>query len=190
MPAEDPPIPSIRTARLELVSMTMPFMRALLARDLDAAAREIDAVLPDDMPGDLENFLRYRMGQLEVDPSIRQWLGRAMVLVDAAGTRRVIGTLGFHGPPDEHGRLEVGYRIEPEYRRQGYTSEAVRALFEWAAAEHGIHRFVASVRPDNEASLALVTGFGFVQTGSQMDEIDGLELVFEAAWPAPASRAR
>ena len=47
---------------------------------------------------------------------------------------------------------------------------------------------IASVRPDNEASLGLVRGFGFVQTGTQMDDIDGLELVLEAEWP-PAEAA-
>ena len=52
----------------------------------------------------------------------------------------------------------------------------------------GVHRFVASVRPDNEASLGLVAGFGFTQTGTQMDDIDGLELVMEAVWP-PAEQA-
>jgi len=105
-----------------------------------------------------------------------------MVLADSGGARRVIGSIGFHGAPDEQGRLEVGYRIEPAYRRKGYTREAVRALFDWAATEHGIHRFLASIRPDNEPSLALARGLGFERIGEQMDEIDGLEYVFEAAW--------
>jgi len=35
------------------------------------------------------------------------------------------------------------------------------------------------VSPDNEPSLNLVRKLGFAQTGSQIDEIDGLELVFE-----------
>ena len=56
-------------------------------------------------------------------------------------------------------------------------------MFDWAATEHGIHRFIASVRPDNEASLGLVRSYGFVQTGTQIDEVDGLELVMEAPWP-------
>ena len=178
-----PPIPTIRTPRLELVHLSIPVMRALLARDLAAAELGIGAAIPEGFPDHLDHFLRYRLAQLGADPSILPWLARAMVLTDATGVRRVIGTLGFHGAPDEQGRLEVGYRIEPEYRRQGFTREAVRAMFEWAATEHGIKRFVASIRPDNEASLGLVAGFGFVLIGTQMDEIDGLELVFETAWP-------
>jgi RimJ/RimL family protein N-acetyltransferase len=184
----DPAIPIIRTPRLDLVHLSIPAMRALLARDVAAAEREIGAAIPEGFPDHLDHFLRYRLAQLDADPTILHWLARAMVLTAADGSRRVIGTIGFHGAPDEQGRLEVGYRIEPEYRRQGYTREAVRAMFDWAAAEHGIQRFVASIRPDNAASLGLAAGFGFAQTGTQMDEIDGLELVLEATWP-PGSTA-
>lgn len=167
--------------------MSLTFMHALVAHDLVAASREIGAEVPSDMPDDLVNFLRFRVVQVEADPALVQWLGRAMVLTDEAGKRRVIGTIGFHGAPDDQGRLEVGYRVEPEFRRRGFALEAINALFDWAAREHGIHRFIASISPSNEASLALTAGLGFSQTGSQMDEIDGLELVFEADWP-PAGR--
>ena len=163
--------------------MTPAFMEALLAGDTTRAGREIDAMVPENLRDHLEDFLRYRLAQVRVDSSIRPWLGRAMVLTDDSGTRRVIGTIGFHGPPDDRGRVEVGYSVQPAYRRRGFAREALKAMFDWAAAEHGIRRFVASVSPTNDASLALVRGFGFVQTGEQMDEIDGLELVLEADWP-------
>jgi [ribosomal protein S5]-alanine N-acetyltransferase len=164
--------------------MSLAFMRALLEHDKAAASAELGADVSGAMSDDLEHFARHRLAQMEADPSIQQWLARAMVRTEPDGRRHAIGTIGFHGPPDERGRLEVGYRVEPDYRRQGYTSEAVRALFDWAAAEHGIRRFVASVSPANEASLALIRGFGFTQVGEQMDEVDGLEYVFEAPWPA------
>lgn len=167
--------------------MSIPLMRALVARDVAAAEREIGAAIPEGFSDHLDHFLRYRLAQLDLDPTILGWLARAMVLTDDAGTRRVIGTIGFHSAPDDQGRLEIGYRIEPEYRRRGLTREAVRGMLDWAANVHGVHRFIASVRPDNEASLGLVRGFGFVQTGTQMDDIDGLELVLEASWPRSES---
>jgi GNAT superfamily N-acetyltransferase len=179
----DPPVETIRTPRLELVSMTIACMRALAAHDLGGASRESGAIIPAGLDEDLADFLRYRLAQVDADPSIRQWLGRLMILTDEKGTRWAIGTIGFHGPPDEKGRLEVGYRVEAPHRRQGYAREAVRAMFDWAATKHGIHRFIASVSPTNEPSLQLIAGFGFAQTGSHVDEIDGLELEFETDWP-------
>ena len=163
--------------------MTVPFMQALAAHDFAGAELAIGARVPPWLANQLENFLKFRLAQLAVDPTIREWLGRAMVVSHGEGVRAVIGSIGFHGPPDAEGRLEVGYSVDPNYRRQGYAREAVEALFNWAHHEHGIDRFVASISPDNEPSLRLARGFGFVQVGSQIDEIDGLELVFETKWP-------
>jgi RimJ/RimL family protein N-acetyltransferase len=163
--------------------MSIPFMRALAAEDVEAAGREMDADLPPDITEDLADFLRYRLAQLDLDPSIREWLGRAMVLTHEDGRREVIGTIGFHGPPDEQGRLEVGYRVQAGHRRRGYAREAVLALFDWAHRARGVSRFIASISPTNEPSLSLTRSLGFVRTGEHMDEIDGLEHVFEADWP-------
>ena len=115
------------------------------------------------MPDDLVNFLRYRLAQLDVDPSIRQWLGRAMVLADEAG--RAAGRSARSAStarPTRTGRLEVGYSVEPEFRRRGFAREAVRAMFDWAAPSHGIRRFIASISPTNERVAARsIAGFGF-----------------------------
>lgn len=159
--------------------MSPRFMRLLLARDVQGAADEIGASVPVDLADRLDNFLQFRIVDLTEDPSAQPWLGRAIVLTDGDGERRIIGSAGFHSPPGADGRVEVGYRVEPGYRRQGVATEVVRAMFDWAAREHGVTRFRASVSPGNEASLAVVRGFGFRQTGVQVDDIDGEELVFE-----------
>ena len=167
--------------------MSLEFMRLLLARELDAAAEEIGASIPPDMPDRLDNFLQFRIADLEIDATAQPWLGRAIVLTDDDGTRHAIGSAGFHAPPDADGRVEIGYRVEPAYRRQGVATEVVRTLFDWAARQHGVTRFRASVSPNNVASLAVIRGFGFRQVGVQIDDIDGEELVFELDGWAVAS---
>jgi ribosomal-protein-alanine N-acetyltransferase len=174
------PIP---TARFELVSMSMAFMQALVARDLMAAQAEIGAIVPDNMPDTLDHFLEYRIADMIADPTLQPWLGRVIVLVEDDGTRRIIGSCGFHAPPGPDGRVEIGYRVEPEYRRTGVASEVVRALFDWAHRQ-GVDRFRAAVSPDNIASLAVIGRLGFRQTGVQVDDFDGEEIVFELdGWP-------
>lgn len=163
--------------------MSLAFMRHLLDRDVAAAEAEIGAIVPPDFPDTLDNFLQFRIPDLTSDPSAQPWLGRAIVLTDDDGTRRIIGSAGFHAPPGDDGRVEVGYRVEPAYRRQGVATEVVRALFDWAHAQ-GVDRFRASIAPDNVASLAVIARSGFRQVGVQIDDIDGLELVFERdGWP-------
>jgi RimJ/RimL family protein N-acetyltransferase len=171
-------VPAIRTERFELVSMSLRFMRLLQARDLTAAAAELGAAIPPSLSDQLDQFLQFRIADLSEDPSAQPWLGRAIVIEDGAG-RHVIGTVGFHSPPDGDGRVEVGYRVEPAYRRRGVATEVVRALFTWAAREHGVTRFRASTAPDNTISQAVLAKLGFRQVGTQLDDVDGLELVFE-----------
>jgi ribosomal-protein-alanine N-acetyltransferase len=42
------------------------------------------------------------------------------------------GLVGFKGLPDEIGRVEIGYILDPAFHGQGYMTEAVRALIDWA----------------------------------------------------------
>lgn len=109
-------------------------------------------------------------------PASEPWLVRAIVRKE---DNKMVGHIGFHGPPDDDGIAEIGYTIEAEHRRRGYALEAIEALLDWARQIHGVTRFRASVGPWNEPSLALVRKLGFVQTGVQWDDRDGEELVFE-----------
>jgi RimJ/RimL family protein N-acetyltransferase len=170
-------VPPVTSHRLDLVSMSPEFMHLSLAGDLLRASEVIGAELPEHWPGRTGRAMRYRLVQLDADSTEQPWLLRAMVV--RTPVRRVIGHIGFHAPPDARGALEIGYTVEPPHRRQGYAFEAAQALFAWAKREHGIHRFIASIAPTNEASLALAHKMGFHQTGSQWDDEDGEELVFE-----------
>jgi RimJ/RimL family protein N-acetyltransferase len=182
----DMTVAPIRTERFELVSMSLRFMHLLVDRELAAAEAELGASVPPDLPDQLDSFLQFRIGDLTADPTAQPWLGRAIVLTEPDGTRRTIGTVGFHSPPDEDGRVEIGYRVESDFRRQGVATEVVKAMFDWAY-ERGVDRFRASIAPDNVASLAVAAKFGFRQVGVQIDDIDGEELVFDLdGWPPAA----
>jgi hypothetical protein len=60
-----------------------------------------------------------RLEQLAADASEQPWLLRAII---AATPRRVVGSVGFHAPPDDHGRVEIGYEIVASERRRVGTS--------------------------------------------------------------------
>ena len=98
----------------------------------------------------------------------------------------MVGHIGFHtGPapaylePYSPGGIEVGYSVFPSYRRRGYAREACVALLRWAADERGVERFVMSIQPSNVPSLSLAASLGFVRIGSHIDEVDGVEDIFE-----------
>ena len=172
---------SILSDRLELVSMSPDVVEALLAGRSDEAAESIGGVLADGWPGGHEGFFRLRLEQMRRDPSLQPWLVRALVLREG---RDVVGHAGFHGPPGANGKrdpeaVELGYEVFQAFRGRGLATEAATALIGWARDEHDIRRFIVSIAPSNDPSLAIAAKLGFVQTGEQWDEEDGLELVFE-----------
>jgi RimJ/RimL family protein N-acetyltransferase len=176
---------TISAERLDLPSLAADQLQALLEGHVAMVERSIGAAIPHEWLEQSHGLMALRKRQMQEDPGVQRWLLRPIVL--RRGEHRVIGTINFHGPPDERGMVEVGYSLLPEYRGRGYAIEAVRALFDWAELDPLVRVFRASVAPDNERSLHLIAKLGFVQVGEQIDPEDGLELVFEkparAGWP-------
>lgn len=154
-------------------------MRALVEGDLELASSLTGIRLSPFLASEECTWLwRVRLAQAAEDPSSAHWVARAAV---AEPGGQVVGHAGFHGPPDECGTVEVGYTVDPAFRRRGYARAMVRALLAWARNEEGVRTVRASIGPGNEASLATIRPFGFERTGEQWDEEDGLEIVHELA---------
>jgi RimJ/RimL family protein N-acetyltransferase len=165
------------THQIRFVEVSRATMSALLADDLATARAESGVELgPLFIDEDSKWLWNFRLKQLEADPEAAAWIVRAVV-TEPDGV--VIGHGGYHGPPDDRGMVEVGYTVDPAYRRRGYATAILAALLERAGSEPAVRVVRASISPDNAASLATIAKFGFTQVGDQWDEEDGLELLFE-----------
>ena len=80
-----------------------------------------------------------RVWEIRADQVVKDPASAAWVTGDRLGPRArlAVGRAGYHGPPDDDGMVEVGYSIDPQYRRQGYARAALRALLARAEAEPG-----------------------------------------------------
>ncbi|HUR14476.1 MAG TPA: GNAT family N-acetyltransferase [Mycobacteriales bacterium] len=164
----------IETERLTLHPLPAVLVARLVEGDVAAAqALALPYEITEETFADDAGVLARRHTQLTADPTQEPWLLHAAVL---RGSRQVAGRIGFHAPPDEHGVVEVGYSVAPNHRKQGLATEMVAGMLGWAA-EQGAVACLASVSPDNVASLATVKRLGFVKVGEQIDEEDGLEWV-------------
>ncbi|MET7735650.1 GNAT family N-acetyltransferase [Streptomyces sp. NPDC005402] len=86
---------------------------------------------------------------------------------------RAIGGMGFHGAPDEDGRAEVGYDLAPSARGQGYATEALRALSDWALARDDVRSLCATIEPDNAASQRVIARAGFARASVEEEQVYG-----------------
>lgn len=174
---------ALRGPRLDLVPLGLEVLAALAAGDVvGAQARLPFAITPawaESVPA------ARRHAQIVADRSVAPWLARAMVL---RSERRAVGCVGCHDRPDARGRVELGYQVLEGDRRRGYAREAVETLLAWARTR-GATGLVLSISPDNVPSLRFAASLGLHRTGEQMDEIDGLEHVFEASLPLTSRRA-
>ncbi|MHA7880462.1 MAG: GNAT family N-acetyltransferase [Saccharospirillum sp.] len=75
---------------------------------------------------------------------------------------------GFKGPPYK-GCIELGYRVDPAYRRQGHASALVRWLCQ-QAHKAPLRWVLALTEPGNEASRGVLAKNGFVHTGDLLSD--------------------
>lgn len=83
----------------------------------------------------------------------------------------VIGDIGFHGPPDDQGALEIGYSVVPDRRRLGYATEAVLAMVEWASSQAAVRLVVAQCDAENQPSIRTLERTGFRQTAEAQGQL-------------------
>jgi RimJ/RimL family protein N-acetyltransferase len=79
---------------------------------------------------------------------------------------RIVGNGGFVGPPGEESEVEIGYEIAPEFRNQGYATEAAAGLVELAFTK-GVRAVTAHSLPWPNASTAVMQKLGM----SRRDEV-------------------
>ena len=171
---------SIATERLELVSLSADVLTAVAAGDRSVAEQELEAAIPASWLSGQEHLARHWSKRLSENPACAPYMARALVFLGPP--RTVVGHAGFHGPPDAGCAVEVGYTVEPDFRRRGFAEEAARALAE-GAFRSGVRTIRASISPGNAASRRLVGKLGLQEVDSRLDAVDGHELVFEATLP-------
>jgi ribosomal-protein-alanine N-acetyltransferase len=153
-----PPIDSVSTPRTTL--------REVCAGDL------ADLM---DVNGDPEvtRFLPYATWRSASDAS--DWLERMSRLTATGFARqlvivrsvdaKVIGTALLFKFDEGSNRLELGYALGRAHWKQGYATEALRALLAHAFTDMRVRRVEAEVNPANAASNALLCSLGFTREG-------------------------
>ena len=166
----------ILTQRLAMTPMSCEVMRQIMAADWQQADRLLGTPFPTEWHNDGWAWLEPRVVEGDHDARLLDWATRLVRLSHGRGL--VVAEVGFHGPPDGDGWVEIGYRVVTGYRRRGFAEEACRGLLDWALAQ-GVAGVRAAISPDNEASARLAQKLGFARSGSAWHEVLGEQLIFE-----------
>ena len=75
--------------------------------------------------------------------------------------RVVVGSADFKDIPNENGEVEIGYGLGKEFERNGYMTEAVKAMCEWALKQNGVTSVIAETDLEGLASQKILERCGF-----------------------------
>lgn len=80
-----------------------------------------------------------------------------------------IGNLSFKGP-GVNGIVEIGYGINNKYQNNGYMTETLIAITNWAIKQEKVNIVQAETTIDNIASIKVLKKSGFVHSGTNGQE--------------------
>ena len=165
------------TPAVRIVHLSPEALAALAAGDLDSVSASTGLELtPYTVSDERIGVWRRRARQVVDTPEDLPWVTGILVDDDLGA---VVGGAGFHAAPDAEGMVEVGYGVDPAFRRRGYARAALLHMVDRARAHPDVRVLRATVSPDNTASLGLIAQLPFVEVGEQWDDEDGLETIFE-----------
>jgi len=167
----------IATHRLELHHICVDDLLSLFESPEDVSTYEGQPYSnPHRVLMDESGPLRWRVPQVKLNPSVNKWFVRWIV---EKTSREIVGSISFHGPPDEAGMMEIGLGVHPDFQRLGFATEALTGMWSWVIDQPGVKTLRYTVAPDNLASVALIEKFGFACVGQQIDPEDGPEDIYE-----------
>jgi RimJ/RimL family protein N-acetyltransferase len=160
---------AIRTARLELVPMTVGDAAAIVNGRAPSPGHTFASGYPDE--GSLVRAgLVLAAARADCDPGpfrVYEILRRDDALV--------IGTCGFHSPPNDDGLVRIGCSLADSARGRGYGGEALGGLVGWGRSRPEVSRMVAEVTRANVAGQKVLE-----RAGLRLERAEG-ELLYYAA---------
>ncbi len=153
----------IDTQRLELIPCSLEVAQATINRDKPLLEKLLTAHVSDDWYAtEVQDFLPKYINMLKTDPS---QLGYGVWLMIRTDDSTLVGDLGFGGKPQPQGALaqdtlEIGYEVLTAYRNQGYATEAVEALVNFAFTQLEVLRIIAHTPENHLASIRVVEKLG------------------------------
>lgn len=159
----------IHTPRLVLIPATVDLVGLEMSSN-EQLGHALAAEVPADWPPEqVVDALPWFHEQLRADPALSGWLGWYALATQKDGKKSIlVGGGGFLGRPVE-GVAEIGYSVLPAFQGQGYATEMIGGLVDWALAQPRVEHVVAETHTENAASRRVLTKLGFVPVGAGRD---------------------
>ncbi|MEO7224263.1 MAG: GNAT family N-acetyltransferase [Devosia sp.] len=126
---------------------------------------------PEHSDADTREWMRNLLRRHPDEPGYSAWY------LIAEG--ELVGNMGYTGPPDAEGAVEIGYSVVAERHRRGYASAGVDLLVARAFADPRVAVVAAHTLVDGLASQGVLLKAGFARVGGPIETDEGEVLRFE-----------
>ena len=134
----------LRTERLDLIPLNSAQLELYLEQPTQLEQELTFPISRAILTERVNRAIQMKLDKLaHVEPAREAWYTYWLVVIRDAAFGA--GLAGFKGFPDQNGEVEIGYGIDPDYQRQGYTTEAVQRLIAWAFEESACQSVVARI---------------------------------------------
>ncbi|MBG6237526.1 RimJ/RimL family protein N-acetyltransferase [Mycetocola sp. CAN_C7] len=173
--------------------------RLLLRRETDA---DVDAIHSWQSREDVCRYLLYEpRDRATVAVKVAEDAARTrlekngdylQLAVERRGDNQVIGQMFLTVDNAEYSTLEVGWVFHPDVSGRGYASESALAVLSLGFETMGVHRIIASLTPENTASVQLCLRLGMREEAHFVEDMfikgrwedTGVYAILDREWSA------
>jgi RimJ/RimL family protein N-acetyltransferase len=149
----------IETTRLRIVPLTMEQFSLLLYNTelMEQKLKLAPSYEHLDKHTQQAMELQYRMAMNY--PEYHLWFTNWQIILKSENLS--VGSANFKNNPDTEGIVEIGYGINPVHQNQGFMTEALHGMCQWAFQQNNIKQITAETHKENYASQKVIKKCGF-----------------------------
>lgn len=156
----------IETSRLIIKALTSDELKKYVRSMTElASALNLQAIPHDPEPVIVEAITKDLLPNL--NDSAKEAIFYTLWVVIEKTQRKIVAGFCFHGSPDEHGEVEIGYGTESDYQNQGFMSETLSGLIDWLRENTSVKIIRAETENENLPSTRLLEKAGFTRCNSK-----------------------
>lgn len=161
---------TLLTSRLSLIPSNRKLIQLCLENPSQFASA-LDATLAPGWPLEShEEDLPWVLKDMK-DNETGWWVWWILLRPELLDTKPlVIGNVGFKGPPENGGLLEVTFAVAERYQGRAYATEALTTLVAWSLQQTGVKKIWGDTTPTNFGSMNVFQRSGFTLQEHESDE--------------------
>ncbi|NDW11591.1 N-acetyltransferase [Bacteroides sp. 214] len=141
-------------------------LRAADPEDLDVMYRMENSPLLWEVSNSVSPYSRFVLKQYLENTTNDIYTDKQLrLMIVRQSDKEVLGVIDLTDYVPLHERAAIGIALFDEYRKQGFASQALQLLIDYAFGHLAMKQLYVHIPVDNEASLQLFQQFSFCQSG-------------------------